>query len=161
MPATLFQPQDRCRPAHRVRHADRNAQFEHIGTKVVAARAAGQQVIPVDTKKKEMAGNYKNGGSGYHRSNGDPQRENVRDFINKELGKAVPYGVYDVPANAGFVSVGIASGMAEFAVEAIRTWIHRMRRHAIQPKRCGTERRYLSATLQRRHGLTIILYFAK
>jgi Rhodopirellula transposase DDE domain len=109
------------------KHPDRNAQFEHINTQVVAAQAAGQPVISVDTKKKELVGNYKNGGSDY-RPKGDPQRVNVYDFIDKELGKAVPYGVYDVAANAGFVSVGITSDTAEFAVEAIRNWVRRMGR---------------------------------
>jgi len=108
-------------------HPDRNAQFEHINTKVVAAQAAGQPVISVDTKKKELIGNYKNGGSDY-RPKGDPQRVNVHDFADEELGKAVPYGVYDVAANAGFVSVGITSDTAEFAVAAIRTWLDRMGR---------------------------------
>ena len=109
------------------KHPDRNAQFEHINTKVVAAQAAGQPVISVDTKKKELVGNYKNGGSDY-RPKGDPQRVNVHDFVNKELGKAVPYGIYDVAANAEFVSVGITSDTAEFAVEAIRSWLGRMGR---------------------------------
>ena len=77
------------------KHPDRNAQFEHINTKVVAAQAAGQPVISVDTKKKELVGNYKNGGSDY-RPKGDPRRVNVHDFVDKELGTAVPYGVYDV-----------------------------------------------------------------
>ena len=83
-------------------------------------------MISVDTKKKELVGNYRNGGSDY-RPKSDPQRVNVYDFVNKELGKAVPYGVYDVAANAGFVSVGITSDTAEFAVEAIRTWFGRKR----------------------------------
>jgi hypothetical protein len=109
------------------RHPDRNAQFEHINAKVVAAQAAGQPVISVDTKKKELVGNFKNGGSDY-RPKGDPQRVNVHDFADKKLGKAVPYGVYDVAANAGFVSVGITSDTAEFAVEAIRSWLGRMGR---------------------------------
>ena len=109
------------------KHPDRNAQFEHINTKVVAAQAAGQPVISVDTKKKELVGNYKNGGSDY-RPKGDPRRVSVHDFVDKELGKAVPYGIYDVAANAGFVSVGITSDTAEFAVEAIRSWLERMGR---------------------------------
>jgi Rhodopirellula transposase DDE domain len=109
------------------KHPDRNAQFEHINTKVVAAQACGQPIISVDTKKKEMVGNYKNGGSDY-RPKGDPQRVNVHDFVDKALGKAVPYGVYDVAANAGFVSVGVTSDTAEFAVEAIRGWLGRMGR---------------------------------
>jgi len=109
------------------RHPDRNQQFEHINEKVVAAQAAGQPVISVDTKKKELVGNFKNGGSDY-RPKGVPQRVNVHDFIDKELGKAVPYGVYDVAANTGFVSVGITADTAEFAVEAIRSWLERMGR---------------------------------
>ena len=94
-----------------------------------------QPVISVDTKKKELVGNYKNGGSDY-RPKGDPQRVNVHDFVDKELGKAVPYGVYDVTANAGFVSVGITSDTAEFAVEAIRCWLNRMGRERY-PKRAS------------------------
>ena len=117
------------------RHPDSNAQFEHINAKVVAAQAAGQPVISVDTKKKELVGNFKNGGSDY-RPKGNPQRVNVHDFADKELGKAVPYGVYDVAANAGFVSVGITSDTAEFAVEAIRSWLGRMGRERY-PKRAS------------------------
>ncbi len=109
------------------RHPDRNAQFEHINTKVVAAQAAGQPVISVDTKKKRRIGNFKNGGSDY-RPKGNPCRVNVHDFEDKELGKVVPYGVYDVTANAGFVSLGITSDTAEFAVQSIRCWLERMGR---------------------------------
>ncbi len=108
-------------------HPDRNAQFEHINTHVVAAQAAGQPVISVDTKKKELVGNFKNGGSDY-RPKGDPHRVKVHDFEDKALGKVVPYGVYDVGANAGWVSLGITSDTAEFAVNAIRTWIERIGR---------------------------------
>lgn len=108
-------------------HPDRNAQFEHINAKVVAAQAAGQPVISVDTKKKELIGNFKNGGSDY-RPKGDPHRVKVHDFEDKTLGKVVPYGVYDVGANAGWVSLGITSDTAEFAVNAIRTWIERIGR---------------------------------
>ena len=88
------------------KHPDRDAQFAHINTKVVAAQAKRQPVISVDTKKKELVGNYKNGGSDY-RPKGDPRRVNVHDFEDKKLGKVVPYGVYDVTANAAGVSVGI------------------------------------------------------
>jgi hypothetical protein len=109
------------------KHPDRNAQFEHINTKAAAAQMAGQPVISVDTKKKEMVGNYKNGGSDY-RPKGDPQRVKVHDFVDQTLGKAVPYGVYDVAANSGFVSVGITCDTAQFAVEAIRSWLERMGR---------------------------------
>ncbi len=108
-------------------HPDRNAQFEHINAKVVAAQAKGEPVISVDTKKKELVGNYKNGGSDY-RPKGQPLRVNVHDFADKELGKVVPYGVYDVAANEAFVSVGITADTAEFAVAAIRTWLERMGR---------------------------------
>ena len=102
-------------------HPDRNAQFEHINAKVLAAQAAGQPVISVDTKKKELLGNFKNAGSDW-RPKGSPQRVNVHDFADKELGKAVPYGIYDVSANEGWVSVGITSDTAEFAVQSIRHW---------------------------------------
>ena len=108
-------------------HPDRNAQFEHINAKVVAAQGKGEPVVSVDTKKKELIGNYRNAGSDY-RPRGQPTRVNVHDFADKELGKAVPYGVYDVAANEAFVSVGITADTAEFAVAAIRTWLDRMGR---------------------------------
>jgi hypothetical protein len=109
------------------RHPDRNAQFEYINAKVIAAQAAGQPVISVDTKKKELVGNFKNGGSDY-RPKGDPLRVNVHDFEDKTLGKVVPYGIYDVAANAGFVSLGITSDTAEFAVASIGCWRDRVGR---------------------------------
>jgi hypothetical protein len=88
------------------KHPDRNAQFEYINAKVIAAQAQHQPVICVDTKKKELIGNFRNGGTDY-RPKGTPQRVNVHDFEDKKLGKVVPYGVYDMTANAGFVNVGI------------------------------------------------------
>jgi hypothetical protein len=100
---------------------DRNAQFEHINAQVEAFQAAGQPVISVDTKKKELIGPYKNGGSDY-RPEGCPHEVNVHDSVDKQLGKAIPYGVYDIGANAGCVSVGIDHDTAEFAVDAIRRW---------------------------------------
>jgi hypothetical protein len=109
------------------KHPDRNAQFEHINAKVVAAQAAGEPVISVDTKKKELIGDFKNGGSDY-RPKGDPQRVKVHDFEDKTLGKVTPYGVYDVAADEGWVSVGITSDTAQFAVQSIRTWLERMGR---------------------------------
>ncbi len=109
------------------KHPDRNAQFEHINAKAIAAQAAGQPVISVDTKKKELIGNYKNGGTDY-RPKGDPRRVKVHDFEDKELGKVVPYGVYDVGANAGWVSVGVTSDTAQFAVASIRRWLDAMGR---------------------------------
>jgi hypothetical protein len=109
------------------KHPDRNAQFDYINTTVIAAQTAKQPVISVDTKKKELVGNFKNAGSDY-RPQGNPQRVNVHDFVDKTKGKVVPYGVYDVTANAGFVSVGITSDTAEFAVQSIRCWLARMGR---------------------------------
>lgn len=108
-------------------HPDRNAQFDYINAEVLAAQAAGQPVISVDTKKKELVGNYRNGGTDY-RPKGDPQRVKVHDFADKELGKVAPYGVYDIAANSGWVSVGITHDTAEFAVSAIRTWLEKMGR---------------------------------
>ena len=107
------------------KHPDRNAQFDYINAKVLAAQAQQQPVVSVDTKKKELIGNFKNGGTDY-RPKGNPQRVNVHDFENKKLGKVVPYGVHDVTANTGFVSVGITSDTAEFAVQSIRCWRERM-----------------------------------
>ena len=98
---------------------DRNAQFEHINTAVLAMQAAGQPVISIDTKKKERIGRYKNGGSD-DRLEGCPDKVNVHDFPDKDLGKAVPYGVYDIAANAGCVSVGVDNDTAQFAVNSIR-----------------------------------------
>src|SRR5271167_3394427 len=86
---------------------DRNAQFEHINAAVIATQAAGQPVISVDTKKKELIGTYKNGGSDY-RQKGCPDEVNVHDFVDKELGKVAPYGVYDVAANTACVNLGIS-----------------------------------------------------
>lgn len=101
---------------------DRNAQFEHINTAVITAQAAGQPVISIDTKKKELIGTYKNAGSDY-RPEGCPDLVNVHDFVDPQLGKAIPYGVYDVAANTGCVSVGIGNDTAQFAVNSIRRWL--------------------------------------
>ncbi len=103
------------------RHADRDAQFGYINDQAAAHMAAGQPVVSVDAKKKENVGNFKNGGREW-RPGGDPERVNVHDFKDKELGKVTPYGVYDVAANAGWVSVGTDHDTAAFAVQAIRTW---------------------------------------
>jgi len=101
---------------------DRNAQFEHINAAATATQAAGQPVISIDTKKKELIGTYKNNGSDY-RPEGCPELVNVHDFVDKELGKAVPYGVYDIAANTGCVSVGIGNDTAQFAVNSVRRWL--------------------------------------
>jgi Rhodopirellula transposase DDE domain len=109
------------------KHPDRNAQFDYINAEVLTAQAANQPVISVDTKKKELVGNYRNGGTDY-RPKGDPKRVKVHDFEDKNLGKVAPYGVYDIAANSGWVSVGITHDTAEFAVSAIRTWLEKMGR---------------------------------
>jgi len=104
-------------------HPDRDAQFQHINQAAVSFQSDGQPVISVDTKKKELIGDFKNGGSDY-RPKGCPDEVRTHDFKDKELGRAVPYGVYDVSANAGLVTVGIDNDTAEFAVNAIRHWWH-------------------------------------
>ena len=108
-------------------HADRDAQFEHINAQVRAFQADDQPVISVDTKKKELVGNFTNKGTDY-RPAGQPRRTEVHDFEKKDLGKVVPYGVYDLADNSGWVSVGITSDTAEFAVNAIRCWFEKMGR---------------------------------
>ncbi len=109
------------------KHPDRDAQFEHINAQVLAFQNAGQPVISVDTKKKELIGEYKNAGSDY-RPRGRPDLVNVHDFVDEDLGKAIPYGVYDIGANAGCVSVGVDHDTATFAVNAIRRWLDLMGR---------------------------------
>ena len=102
-------------------HADRDGQFQHINSQAIAFQAAGRPVISVDTKKKELIGEYKNGGSDY-RATGCPDAVKVHDFVDKDLGKVAPYGIYDIAANAGWVSVGIDHDTAAFAVNSIRRW---------------------------------------
>jgi hypothetical protein len=102
-------------------HPDRDAQFAHISQSVTAALADQQPVISVDTKKKELVGDFKNGGREW-RPQGDPEVVRVHDFLIKGLGRAVPYGIYDLAANAGWVSVGMDHDTAAFAVQAIRRW---------------------------------------
>jgi hypothetical protein len=108
-------------------HADRDAQFQYINATVLAAQGRGEPVVSVDTKKKELIGNFKNAGTDY-RPKGEPLHVNVHDFEDKTLGKVAPYGVYDVTANEGWVSLGITSDTAEFAVSSIRCWLERMGR---------------------------------
>jgi hypothetical protein len=102
-------------------HPDRNAQFEHINAQVTAFHRQRQPVISVDTKKKELVGDFKNGGREW-RPKGTPEEVRVHDFMDKELGKAIPYGVYDLASNEGWVSVGITHDTARFAVASIRRW---------------------------------------
>jgi hypothetical protein len=104
-------------------HPDRDAQFRYITAQVVAFQAEGDPVISVDTKKKELVGNFANGGAEWEPA-GDPRRVNMHDFADKELGKAVPYGVYDLTANTGWVNVGTDADTGAFAVESIRRWWH-------------------------------------
>jgi hypothetical protein len=102
-------------------HPDRDAQFRYINDQVKAALAAGEPAISVDTKKKELVGDFKNGGREW-RPKGSPEEVRVHDFVIPELGRAVPYGVYDIADNAGWVSVGIDHDTASFATNAIRSW---------------------------------------
>jgi len=102
-------------------HPDRNSQFEYINARVEEALSQGQPVISVDTKKKELVGQFKNGGKEW-RPEGDPEKVNVYDFVDKELGRANPYGVYDLANNTGWVSVGTDHDTASFAVATIRRW---------------------------------------
>jgi transposase len=102
-------------------HPDRNAQFEHINQRVRQHLKKGDPVISVDTKKKELVGEFKNGGQEL-RPKGRPEKVRVHDFVIPELGKAIPYGVYDLGTNTGWVSVGMDHDTAEFAVATIRRW---------------------------------------
>ena len=106
-------------------HPDRDAQFEHINARAQEFQAAGQPVISVDTKKKELIGEFKNPGSDYG-PKGKPIEVDAHDFENKQLGKVVPYGVYDVGANSGYVSLGIDHDTAQFAVNATRLWLDKV-----------------------------------
>lgn len=103
------------------KHPDRDAQFEFIAAKAKDFQKRDQPVISVDTKKKELVGEYKNPGREYHKK-GEPVKVKVYDFIDVEKGRASPYGVYDITKNNGWVSVGISSDTAEFAVNSIRCW---------------------------------------
>ena len=102
-------------------HPDRDAQFQHINQTATAAVAAGWPVISVDTKKKELVGDFKNAGREWHLK-GQPERVRVHDFKDKQLGKAIPYGVYDLKLDQGYVNVGIDHDTAQFAVASIRSW---------------------------------------
>jgi transposase len=108
-------------------HPDRDAQFRHISRRVKAFQRAGHPAISVDTKKKEPLGKMKNAGRTYRRK-GDPQKVTTHDFPDEKLGKAVPYGVYDITHNEAGVSVGVSHDTAEFAVAAIRRWWKRLGR---------------------------------
>jgi hypothetical protein len=102
-------------------HPDRDAQFAHLNASVRDALTGGEPVISVDTKKKELVGDFKNAGRTW-RPKGEPEDVRVHDFLIEELGRAAPYGVYDLAANAGWVSVGMNNDTAAFAVQTIRRW---------------------------------------
>src|SRR5690349_11234293 len=110
------------------RHADRDAQFGYLNAQVIEHLAAGAPVLSVDTKKKELVGEFHNGGREYQPAK-SPIEVNVHDFPDKELGKAIPYGIYDVSANTGGVSVGADHDTAAFAVETLRRWWNGVGRH--------------------------------
>jgi hypothetical protein len=107
------------------KHPDRNAQFEYINGQVKRFLKRQQPAISVDTKKKELVGDFKNGGREY-RPKGRPEEVRVHDFVDKELGKAIPYGVYDLRNNEGWVSVGIDHDTAEFAANTVLRWWREM-----------------------------------
>jgi hypothetical protein len=110
-------------------HPDRNAQFEYVNSKVKRYLGDKEPVISVDTKKKELVGDFKNGGKEL-RPKGDPEKVRVHDFLIPELGRANPYGIYDIGLNTGWVSVGVDHDTAEFAVESIRRWWRSMGQQA-------------------------------
>jgi transposase len=106
-------------------HPDRNAQFEHIHHRIKDFQESHQPVISVDAKKKELVGNFKNNGKEWHKEK-EPKKVKVYDFLSDAEGKAIPYGVYDLSQNKGWVSVGIDHDTAEFAVETIKKWWAKM-----------------------------------
>jgi hypothetical protein len=108
---------------------DRDAQFRHIHDTAAGFLAAGDPVVSIDCKKKELVGQFKNGGTQW-RPQGDPERVNVHDFIDHQLGKAIPYGVYDLGANTGWVTVGVDHETAAFAVNTLRSWWNTVGRSA-------------------------------
>jgi transposase len=110
-------------------HPDRDAQFRYINRKARELQAKGQPVISVDTKKKELIGDFHNNGREWQ-PKGNPEPVRTHDFIDRELGKAIPYGVYDITRNEGWVNVGIDHDTAEFVVQSIRRWWYRMGRYA-------------------------------
>ena len=116
-----FSLQSNAKVTEGAQHEDRDAQFEYLAGQVGEHMGAGQPVISVDTKKKELVGDFKNAGRQY-RPSGQPERVNVHDFMDKDLGKAIPYGIYDLSANTGWVTVGTDHDTSTFAVATLRTW---------------------------------------
>jgi Rhodopirellula transposase DDE domain len=113
--------QSNAKVAEGAQHPDRNAQFGYINEQVRRHLRRGEPVVSVDTKKKELIGNYKNSGTEWRPAK-DPRQVNTYDFIDKQVGKAIPYGVYDIKLNRGFVSVGTDADTAAFAVATLRSW---------------------------------------
>jgi len=121
-------------------HPDRDAQFQYLNQEVKTFLAAGQPVLSVDAKKKELVGAFKNGGREWHPA-GQPEPVNVHDFPDRHLGKAIPYGIYDVGRNAGWVTVGQDHDTASFAVASLRRWWQGVGAEAYR----GTERLLICA----------------
>jgi transposase len=116
-----FSLQGNAKTLEGTQHPDRDAQFRYINEQARAHRDAGDPVISVDTKKKELVGQYKNAGREWA-PKGEPVQVNTHDFLDRQAGKAIPYGIYDTAANAGWVSVGTDHDTAAFAVASIRRW---------------------------------------
>jgi hypothetical protein len=135
------------------RHHDRDAQFAYIAAMVAQYQSAGEPIISVDTKKKERLGNFKNAGQEWP-PKGKPEAVRVYDFIDPVLGKVAPYGVYDISANQGWVSVGITHDTAEFAVETIRRWWREMG----QPLYPSARRLLITADCGGRNGYRVRLW---
>lgn len=119
--------QANCKTLEGAMHPDRDRQFQHIHAEVCTYQDAGQPVISVDTKKKELVGEFKNAGAEWCRK-GEPVAVNVHDFMDQELGRVAPYGIYDLTQNSGWVNVGTDHDTAAFAVESIRCWWQQMGR---------------------------------
>ena len=116
-------------------HPDRDAQFRYLNDQIADHQGSADPVISVDAKKKELVGDYKNAGQQW-RPNGDPAPVNTHDFPDRQIGKAIPYGVYDLSANTGWVNVGTDHDTAEFAVASIRRWWQTQGRHDYPQGRC-------------------------
>jgi hypothetical protein len=121
--------QANCKTREGTNHPDRNAQFEYLNRRATVQLKKGGPVISVDTKKKELIGDFKNGGREWH-PQGQPEEVRVHDFLDQKKGKAIPYGVYDLGRNVGWVSVGVTHDTASFAVATIRRWWRQMGRKA-------------------------------
>ena len=120
-----YRLQANCKTREGRQHPDRNAQFEYINGQAKRFQKRGQPILSVDTKKKELVGDFKNGGQEWH-PEGEPEKVRTHDFPDPKLGKAIPYGVYDITHNQGWVSVGIDHDTAYFATASIRRWWEEM-----------------------------------